>query len=475
MPQVQEPPERAGQLVRTLGVRQIVFMVVAMAAPLTVVSGVIPLMIALGNGVGAPLDFVVMGAVLMLFTVGFSAMTPEVDDAGAFSSYVEKGLGRIAGLGTAALAIATYSVLLVSVAAYLGAAAHSALVTLAGVSIPWWALSAVCLLAIGFLGHRNIEVSARALGVLLVAEVLIVIVLDAAIILRGGDHGLTTQPFTWDAFRHGAVGTGVMFAIFGFIGFEATAVFRSEARDPDRTIPRATYAAVLLIAALYTVSAWAVVVGVGTDKAVETASNDPVALTPDLATAYVSVVAHDLVQVLLTTSFFACVLTVHNVVSRYTFTLGHKGVLPRRFAAVHARHRSPYLASIVTSIVVFTALAALALLGLDPVVQIYAWFGGAGTLGLILLLCLTSVAVVVHFRRTPSRVSLWKGSVAPGTAAAGLLATLFLVLSNFELLIGSRPAAYAFVAFLGVAFVGGVACALRPAAPRPSGEELRRL
>lgn len=472
---VQEPSEQADQLVRTLGVPQIVFMVVAMAAPLTVVSGLIPLMIALGNGVGAPLDFVVMGAVLILFTVGFSAMTPEVKDAGAFYSYVEKGLGRIAGLGTAALAIATYAVLLVSVAAYLGAAAHSVLVTLADVSIPWWALSAVCLLAIGFLGYHNIEVSARALGVLLVAEILIVVVLDSAIVLRGGDHGLTTQSFTWDAFRHGAVGTGVMFAIFGFIGFEATAVFRSEAKDPDRTIPRATYAAVLVIAAVYAVSAWAIVVGAGADKVVEMASSDPVALTPDLATTYVSVVAHDLVQVLLTTSFFACVLTVHNVVSRYTFTLGGKSVLPRRFAAVHPRHHSPYFASIVTSIVVFVALAVPALLGLDPVVQIYAWFGGAGTLGLILLLCLTSVAVVVHFRRTPSRVSLWKGSVAPGIAAACLLVTLFLVLSNFELLIGSREVAYAFIAFLVVAFVAGVAWALRSAAGRPADDELRQL
>lgn len=466
MTHVQEPPVQADRLERTLGVPQIVFMVVAMAAPLTVVSGLIPLMIALGNGVGAPLDFVVVGAVLVLFTVGFSAMTPEVQDAGAFYSYVERGLGRIAGLGTAALAIATYAVLLVSVAAYLGAAANSVLVTLADVSIPWWVLSAVCLVAIGFLGYHNIEMSARALGVLLVAEILIVVVLDAAIILRGGDQGLTAQSFTWDGFSQGAVGTGVMFAVFGFIGFEATAVFRSEAKDPERTIPRATYAAVLIIAAVYTVSAWAVVVGVGADKVVESATSDPVALTPDLATRYVSLLAHDLVQILLATSFFACVLTVHNVVSRYTFSLGGKGVLPQRFAAVHPRHHSPYVASMVTSGVVFVVLGMMALLRLDPVVEIYAWFGGAGTLGLILLLCLTSVAVVVHFRRTPHRVSLWKGSVAPGIAAVCLLVTLFLVLSNFELLIGSRDVAYAFIAFLLVAFLGGAGWALRPGADR---------
>ncbi|SFW86319.1 APC family permease [Amycolatopsis australiensis] len=466
MTQHTSPDQQRDGLARTLGVPQIVFMVVAMAAPLTVVAGLVPLMIASGNGVGAPLDFVVMGFVLVLFTVGFSAMTPEVADAGAFYSYVQKGLGRVAGLGAATLAIATYAVLLVSVAAYLGAAVHNALVTLAGASVPWWSLSAGCLLLIGFLGYRNIEMSARVLGALLIAEVCIVAAVDLAITVRGGDHGLSGEPFTWGAFSQGAVGTGIMFAIFGFVGFEATAVFRAEARDPDKTVPRATYTAVLVIAVVYAVSAWAVVVGAGTDKVVDLAVAHPEDLTPDLATRYVSVVAHDVMQVLLATSFFACVLTVHNVVSRYLFTLGRKGVLPPSLGAAHPRHHSPHVASLVTSGVVWLALAVMTVLRLDPVVQIYAWFGGAGTLGLTFLLALTSVAIVVHFRRNPGVVSRWQGAIAPGLASASLLVTLFLVVRNFPLLIGSTGLAYAFIAFLILAYVGGLAWALRLRARR---------
>ncbi|GAB3390199.1 APC family permease [Amycolatopsis echigonensis] len=462
------PPDRQTPgLARTLGVPQIVFMVVAMAAPLTVVAGLIPLMIATGNGTGAPLNFVVMGLVLVLFTVGFSAMTPEVADAGAFYSYVQKGLGRVIGLGAATLAIATYAVLLVSVAAYLGAAVHNVLVTLAAVSVPWWSLSGVCLLAIAFLGYRNIEMSARVLSALLVAEILIVAVLDLAIVVHGGDRGLSGEPFTWGAFSQGAVGTGIMYAIFGFVGFEATAVFRSEAKDPDTTVPRATYTAVLVIAVVYAVSAWAVIVGAGTGKVVALAASRPEALTPDLATRYVSTFAHDVMQCLLATSFFACVLTVHNVVSRYTFTLGRKGVLPASFEAVHPKHRSPHVASLVTSGIVSIALAVMAVCRLDPVVQIYAWFGGAGTLGLIFLLALTSIAIVAHFRRNPRGVSKWKGAIAPGIASASLLGTLFLVVGNFELLIGSSGIAWAFLAFLVLAYVAGLAWALRLRAARP--------
>lgn len=447
-------------LTGTLGVPQIVFMVVAMAAPLTVVAGLIPIMIAVGNGTGVPLDFIVVGLVLVLFTVGFSAMTPEVKDAGAFFSYVHKGLGTVAGFGAAALAVVTYAVLLVSVAAYLGAAARSALITLTGLTVPWWGLSAACLLVIAFLGFRNVEMSARVLGALLVAEVLIVLVLDLAVFLRGGAHGLSAQPLTWEAFSSGAVSTGIMFAIFGFIGFEATAVFRSEARDPGRTIPRATYVAVLLIGGLYAVTAWAVIVGAGTDTAVATAGADPQSFTPDLTARYVSSVAHDAIQVLLTTSFFACVLTVHNVVARYLFTLGRQRALPARLGAVHQRHASPYVASLVASVVASGALAALALCRLDPVTQIYAWLGGAGTLGLILLLTMTSVAVVVHFRRSRGSVSTWKGTIAPGIASASLTAILVLVVRNFELLIGSPSIANLLLALIGAALIDGLAWGL---------------
>ena len=57
----------------------------------------------------------------------------------------------------------------------------------------------------------------------------------------------------------GAPGLGLLFAFLGFFGFEATAVFRNEARDPDHTVPRATYIAVLGIGTLCTLSSWLVI------------------------------------------------------------------------------------------------------------------------------------------------------------------------------------------------------------------------
>src|SRR3954469_10313065 len=81
-----------------LGVASIVFMVVAAAAPLGVIGGVVPLGLAGGNGAGFPATFIVATVVLLLFAVGFTAMTPYVDEAGAFFSYVRNSLGLPAGI-----------------------------------------------------------------------------------------------------------------------------------------------------------------------------------------------------------------------------------------------------------------------------------------------------------------------------------------------------------------------------------------
>ena len=87
------------RLTGRLGVGAIVFMVIAAAAPLTVIGGNVPLAVGGGNGIGAPVGFLIAASVLLVFAIGFVTMTPHVREAGAFFSYVTTGLGSRAGLG----------------------------------------------------------------------------------------------------------------------------------------------------------------------------------------------------------------------------------------------------------------------------------------------------------------------------------------------------------------------------------------
>ncbi|TCP49930.1 amino acid/polyamine/organocation transporter (APC superfamily) [Tamaricihabitans halophyticus] len=421
-----------------LGVTAVVFMVLAAAAPLTVIGGNVPLAISAGNGAGAPVGFLIASVVLLLFSVGFVAMTPHVQHAGAFFAYIEQGLGRLAGGGAAFLALVAYTAIQAGIWGYLGGAASSFVEVYSGVRPPWWLCSAVLLIVVALLGYRHIELSSRVLGTALVCELAIVLVMDGAIFVTGGASGISGASFTPAEIFSGPLGIAVLFSITGFIGFEATAVFRQEARDPDRTVPRATYIAVTLIGLFYALSSWAMVEGWGVDGITAAATNSPDDLMLNTAQRYLGAVAGDVMQVLLITSLIACVLSFHNVIARYQFALARRATLPAVLGSVHPRHSSPATSSLVQSATAAVLVAVFAMLGLDPLTEIFSAMAGVATLGIVLLMLLTSLAAVVFFFRNKiAGASVWSSRVAPVAAVLVLLVALWLVVSNFPLVVGS--------------------------------------
>ncbi len=144
-------------LVGTLGVPAIVFMVVAAAAPLTVVGGAAPLGILLGNGVGFPSMFAIAAVILIFFAVGLAAMTRHVPKPGAFFTFVGYGLGKPAGLATAFLALLTYTTIQIAVHGYIGFILSVTVAGLGGPDLPWWVYSLLTIVAVGVLGYRHID------------------------------------------------------------------------------------------------------------------------------------------------------------------------------------------------------------------------------------------------------------------------------------------------------------------------------
>src|SRR5207244_2538547 len=77
-----------------LGVPGVVFFVLAAAAPLTVVAGGATTGWAVTGVVGIPVSYLATGIVLAVFSVGYTAMSRKIVNAGAFYSYITHGLGR---------------------------------------------------------------------------------------------------------------------------------------------------------------------------------------------------------------------------------------------------------------------------------------------------------------------------------------------------------------------------------------------
>lgn len=125
------------------------------------------------------------------------------------------------------------------------------------------------------------------------------------------------------------------------------------------------------------VSAW------GDEGAVAIATENPEGMITETATRYVGAIAGDLVQIFLITSLFAALLSFHNVLSRYIFSLGNSAALPAGCGRSHDKHASPYIASVVQTVSALVLILASAVAGLDPVTEVFAWFAGVSSVGIV--------------------------------------------------------------------------------------------
>ena len=115
-------------------------------------------------------------------------------------------------------------------------------------------------------------------------------------------------------------------------------------------------------------------------------------------------------------------------------------------------------------------------LGLDPIAQVYTWFAGFATVGVVLLLALTTAAVIVFFRGRPDiDIDKWRSVIAPSLGLAGLTVALVLVLININTLTGSTLVSAIVIVTLILAIVTGVVIARSSKATPKAAEPLEAL
>lgn len=400
-----------------LGAASIMFLVVSAAAPLTAVAGGVPLAMLLGNGAGVAGAVALVTVILLLFAVGYVAMSRHVRNAGAFYAFAAQGLGGHFGGAAAMVAILSYNCMQIGILGLLGAASAGTFGAM-GLDLPWWAWSYAFVALTAVLGYRQVDLSAKILIVLVALEYLVVLVIDGAILFAGGDSGtLTMTPFAPSQVLSGVPSIAILFCFACFIGFEATTIYSEEARDPKRSIPLATYGSVLLIGVFYMFTAWLMALGAGVDKLVPMLGGlaDPTTFLFDLVGRYVGGPVPTIMGFLFISSLFAAVLAFHNGVARYKYVAGREGLLPDRLGQTHAEYRSPHVGSIIQTIIAVVVIALFAWQGLDPVLNLFTWLTQLGTLGVIGLMALVSFSVIGFFARK-------------GNLGESLLATMILPL-----------------------------------------------
>lgn len=424
-----------------LGVWPVVFIVMAAAAPLTVVAGGATTGYAVTGETGIPVAYLTVAVALGLFSVGYVAMSRRVVNSGAFYSYVSRGLGRVPGVGASFVAVVAYATMQIGLYGGFGAVLAGRLQDWLGWPVPWVVCAFAAWAVIAVLGVRRIDFNGRVLAVILLVEIAAAALFAVVHLTHPADGRITIDTLAPSHLIGAGIGAALVTAVAGFVGFEGTAVFSEESKDPQRTVAKATYRAVAIIGLLYAFCAWAMSVATGPEHIVEAARADGTDLIFTLAAPYVGSFVVGLGQALFVTSLFAALLAFHHTVARYLFALGRERVLPAVLGRTSIRTRAPKVGSLVQSTLAASVLVAYAVAGWDPIVHLFFWLTVAGGLGVLILMTATSIAVIAYFARPANHdsISAWRRVIAPALAATALLWILVATIGQFHTLLGVEP------------------------------------
>jgi len=429
--------------------------------------GNVPLALVYGNGGGLPAAFLLATLVLLCFSVGYAAMSRKVINTGAFYTYIARSLTKPVGVGSAYVALTAYTAQACGLAGAFGYFMQQLVLSAVSVDIPWYVFTAIAILIVAILGFRSVEMSAKVVGFFMMAEFAILFVFEGLVLNKKHFHAFPAASFSHSQITSGPVGIAMLFAFTSFIGFESAALYGEETKDPERSIPRATYIAVSSVGIFYILSTWIIIGSVGVDRVKALSKKDGGVFVLNLVQQYGGTILFDLTAVLLCTSVLAGYSAIHNAASRYLFALGRESIMPRRFGQQHKLHFSPHVASVaITGVAVVSALG-FALSGADPYTVYAASLVAVGTLGIVALQAMASLSVVAFFWKRPDK-KLWQGVIAPAIGFVGLVIAFFLAAMHYNTLTGSTNKVVNLVPFtLLLIAVGGMLYGFRLRKRRP--------
>jgi len=434
-----------------VGLGGVLFLTLTGSAPITAMLLNVPILVGSGQGLGSPAAFIVAAVVLVIFSVGYVAMSRKKTTTGGFYSYISHGLGREIGFGAGFGSLVAYGVFEASLAGGFAYFANLKLASL-GVNVGWAPLALGMVVVIGVLTYFDVSFSAKILAIGLITEVLILVFFDAMLLAKGHIYWSALNPA--EAFKSfsanpgkgikagGAIGIGLFFAFWSWVGFEMAPNYGEESRDPKKNVPRSLYISVLGLGVFYTLTCWASLAGYpSVNTAIASAQGNAANFFFAPSTQYAGHWVTSVMSYLIITGSFACGMAFHNTTARYAYSLGREGMLPPVLGKTHPRWQSPHIASIAATVIslIIIGLFAIFVGTNNPGSQAYGQlYGLMAVMGVIIILsvqAVVSLAILVYYLRFhKDEVHWWKTLLAPVLALLTQAYVVYLLFTNIDFL-----------------------------------------
>lgn len=414
------------------------------------------------SGVTSPLAYAIAFVIVLTLGLSLTQLAKHLPSAGGYYTYVSRTVHPRAGFLTAWLYFLYDPTGAAINLAFMGFFIERTLKAEYSVLFPWWIFFLLATLLITLLIYYGIEISANAMMLLGIAEVVIVVALAVAGLLKPGDGGINfSSYFPGNAPSLSGLYLGVVFSIFCFTGFESVAPLAEESKDPRRNLPRAIVGAILLMGVFYLFCSWAVLVGWGTDNlpALIGAEENPVFLLGRRLWGRLWI----LVPLALLNSVIAVSIACTNAATRVFYAMGRAEALPAFLAKVHPKYQTPsnaiWLQTLLTLVV---GLGLGFWIGPD---QEFLFMAVVVTLGMTFVYCAGNLGVFLFYRgERRVEFSLFMHAIFP------LVSTIALIWVAFKSIIPlpAAPLLYAPLLVLGWLVLGAVLLAVMRRAGRES-------
>lgn len=392
---------RDAGLVRAIGL----FGLTAAIVNITIGGGIyrLPAAAAQGLGAAAPLAYLVCAAAFAFIVICFAEAGSRVSLTGGIYAYVEVAFGPLAGLVTGVLLWAALTAAFSAVISFLADALAAVAPAFAGPA-PRAILLLVILGAMAGLNVRGVRIADRfnAFATVIKIAPLLMLLVGGVAAIDPANLAFPPMPPLPDVAKTSAI------LVFAFLGIETALVPGGEVRHPERTVPRAAFLAIAVVAVVY-LALHVVAQGVLGPALAE--QKMPLAEAAGVAMggwARHAVLGASILSMLIYASGMMLALP------RLLFAFGRDGFAPAAVARVHPAFHTPHVAILVQAALV----AALALSG---TFEQLALLGNAGGLLSYVMCC----AAAWQLRRKDVRLTETRYDV-PGAAIAPPIAIAFI-------------------------------------------------
>ena len=365
---------------------------VSTMAPTTTPVATIPLVFALA-GNGTWLAYVLANGAVLLVALCVARFARHSSSPGSLYTYASMVLPPWLG------AVAAWSLLLAYVAtgsSVIGGFYHYGNVLLHDATGQWTSATLLALAVTGismWIAWRDVKISAELMLWIEAVSVTLILILVALVLARHGAH------WDWNQLRlSGMTGSGLrlglVLALFSFVGFESSTAMGAEARDPLKVIPRAVIQSAILAGLIFTVCAYAEVLGFrGTGQNMGT-SQAPMRVLADFARFPLLGLLIDIGALV---SLFAGTLACITAAARVLLLMSHKGLVHGTLRNTNVKHETPTRAIVMTGIAAVAPVAVLAVRGASGL-DVYGWLGSLATYGFIVTYALVSAGLPRYLR-----------------------------------------------------------------------------